>query len=364
VAQHNAYWLNPRGKILDIGIGTHIDQVIKSPTSFGLTDRYVRNVYDKHNEPMNLEGKAREELMLELIKDGYVRIRLVTNRFWLVNSNRYDKKLKKALSVWAETAKDVKGAGKYMPVKIVTDKETISDYDVNDLYYEKHMNESDISATKDFHPVIVESVYDFKESKYREFLREKKNKKDIEIAHYPLKDAIEYAQSQFESHGKELYDVIPDFDKHYEFAQTHASSGTHLRKDMPVIHKHDIGKFKQFLEDKGIKSKVGKIAVGTFHPLQKQIYMNKSIDSIAEHGIATTKKFLTDPKVITVISNDHYIIDGHHRMLSGMLVDPKMKFNTLKVDVPATELLPLALEFSDKTGNVRNEQIRSNGHLI
>ena len=195
----------------------------------------------------------------------------------------------------------------------------------------------------------------------KSFKQFNKNKKDIEIAHYPLKDAIKYAHAQFEAYGKELYDVIPDFDKHYEFAQTHASNGQHLRKDMPVIHKHDIGKFKQFLEDKGIKSKVTKIEVGKFHPLQKQIYMNKSIDAIAEHGIAKTKKFLKDPKVITVISNDYYIIDGHHRMLSGMLVDPNMKFNTLKVDIPAVELLPLALEFSDKTGNKRNEQTNTNG---
>ena len=61
----------------------------------------------------------------------------------------------------------------------------------------------------------------------KSFKQFNKNKKDIEIAHYPLKDAIEYAQSQFEAHGKELYNVIPDFDKHYEFAQTHASNGQH-----------------------------------------------------------------------------------------------------------------------------------------
>jgi len=169
---HNAYWLNPRGKILDIGLGTHIDQVILSPKSFGLTDRYIRNIYDKFNEPMNLEGKAREQIMLELINDGYVRIRLIKNQFWLVNAKQWNKPLKKALSVWAEDAKDVKGAGKYMPVKVVTNKETIGTYTVEDMYYDKHMNESDISATKDFHPVIVESVFDFLESKYSEYLRE------------------------------------------------------------------------------------------------------------------------------------------------------------------------------------------------
>jgi len=164
--QQNAYWINPRGKILDIGMGTHINQIIKSPKSFGLTERYIRNVYEKFGEPMSLEGKAREQIMLEVIKDGFVRIRLVPNRFWLVNANKYDRKLKKALSVWAGDAKDVKNAGKFMPVKIVTNSEVVSTYDVNDLYYEKHLNESDnISG---YNPIMVESVEDFKYSKYQQ----------------------------------------------------------------------------------------------------------------------------------------------------------------------------------------------------
>jgi len=115
---------------------------------------------------MSLEGKAREQIMLEVIKDGFVRIRLVPNRFWLVNANKYDRRLKKALSIWAGDAKDVKNAGKFMPVKIVTNSEVVSTYDVNDLYYEKHLNESDnISG---YNPVMVESVEDFKYSKYQQ----------------------------------------------------------------------------------------------------------------------------------------------------------------------------------------------------
>lgn len=163
---HNAFWINQRGKILDIGLGTHIEQIVKSPKSFGLTDRYVRDVYAKFDEPVNLEGKAREQIMLEVIKDGFVRIRLVKNRFWLVNADKYDRKLKKALSVWAGVAKDVKGAGKFMPVKIVTSNEVVNTYDVNDLYYEKHLNESD--AISNYNPVIVESVEDFIYSKYQQ----------------------------------------------------------------------------------------------------------------------------------------------------------------------------------------------------
>lgn len=169
---HNAYWINQRGKILDIGIGTHIDQVIQSPANFGLTIKYIRNVYEKFGEPVGIEGKAREQIMIELIKNGFIRIRLVKNQFWIINSNRYDKRLKKALSVWAEIAKDVKGAGKFMPVKIVTDNEVVNKYDVNDLYFEKHMNESEKLPISDYNPVIVESVLEFKYTEYDKFKRE------------------------------------------------------------------------------------------------------------------------------------------------------------------------------------------------
>lgn len=160
----HAFWVNPRGKILDVSTGTHIDQVIQSPKSFNITDRYIKNVYTKYDEPVGLEGKAREELMLELIKSGFIRIRYVKNRFWIVNASKFTPKVKKALSVWAEDAKNIKGVGKYMPVKIVTDTETITKYDVNDLYYEKHILESE--KLNNYHPIIVESIQDFKYNNY------------------------------------------------------------------------------------------------------------------------------------------------------------------------------------------------------
>lgn len=161
---HSAYWINQRGKILDVGMGTHIDQVIKSPKSFGLTDLYIKNLYKKFNEPVSLEGKAREQIMQEVIKDGFIRIRFVKNRFWIVNADKWTPKVKKALTKWAEDAKTVKGAGKFMPVKIVTNHETINTYDVNDLYYEKHLNESE--KLLKFYPVFVESVFDFEYNRY------------------------------------------------------------------------------------------------------------------------------------------------------------------------------------------------------
>ena len=181
--------------------------------------------------------------------------------------------------------------------------------------------------------------------KFKEFLLETNR----ELVKTSLKGAIKYATNKFKKYGKELYDIIPDFDAHYEFAQTHASGGHTLRKDMPVITSAVMGKYKQYIEDLGHHAKFGKVEVGSLHPVQKQIYISKSIDSIAENGLKKTLKFLQDK--ITVISKDRYLIDGHHRMLSAMLINPKMKINALIIDMPIKDLLETSLHFSDNIAN-------------
>lgn len=188
---------------------------------------------------------------------------------------------------------------------------------------------------------------------FSQFLIETKK----ELVKTDLKSAIKYAHSKFSQFGGKLYDAIPDFDKHYEFAQIHATEGHTQRKDMPVIHRADIAKFKQEMDEHGIKTKHMKVEVGSLRPIQQQIYISKSIDAIAQFGIKKSLQFLKDKKTVTVMSKDHYIIDGHHRFLTGMLIDPKMKVNVLMIDMPISELLPASLSFSDRIGNKRNESL-------
>ena len=189
--------------------------------------------------------------------------------------------------------------------------------------------------------------------RFSQFLTEKNR----ELVKTDLKGAIKYAHKKFSEYGNKLYDLIPDFDKNYEFAQIHATEGHTQRKDMPVIRRADIAKFKKEMDDHGIKTKHMKVEVGSLRPIQQQIYISKSIDAIAEFGIKKSLQFLKDKKTVTVMSKDHYIIDGHHRFLTGMLIDPKMKVNVLMIDMPISELLPSACNFSDCVGNVRNESM-------
>jgi len=64
--------------------------------------------------------------------------------------------------------------------------------------------------------------------------------------------------------------------------------------------------------------------------------------------------FMTGKNNVFIMSKDLYIIDGHHRFLSGVLLDPNMQINALIIDLPIAKLLPLTLSYSDAVGNKRN----------
>lgn len=131
-----AYWINKRGQVLELPVEKHITAVVQQPEKFGLTKEYVQKKYADHGEPVGLEGHAREELIREIVESGFIRVRLYP-QFWSVTINRLDSPTKKALSNWAEVARENKQAGKYMPVKIVAlADDSVHKHTIDDLYYE------------------------------------------------------------------------------------------------------------------------------------------------------------------------------------------------------------------------------------
>lgn len=94
-----AYWIDPRGRVIKVPI-THIATVIKHPTKFGLTKAKIQKAYDKHNEKIGWEGKAREEIMIDLMKKGFIRIR-ERSKGWSVQLWKLNKKMNDYLWMWA-----------------------------------------------------------------------------------------------------------------------------------------------------------------------------------------------------------------------------------------------------------------------
>jgi len=221
----------------------------------------------------------------------------------------------------------------------------------------------------------------------------------MEIVKTSLEDARDFAIKTFEKFGRDLYKEIPDFDKNYLFAQKMASLGKTKRKDMPVINDEDVDELegrlkngyidvnKPFAKDNKGKSKdpypqglsgreadywlqkglevhdgekkddhvnvtMETVRVGDLKPIQKQIYFDKSLIATAQFGAKGTTDFLKKTNFIG--SADKRIIDGHHRWLSGLLINPNMKVHMLTIHLPIKRLLPVTISYGDAIGNSRN----------
>lgn len=112
-----AYWITPKGEILKPDI-RHIGAVIKNPRKFGETDKTIQDTYNKHGEEISdtIEGKAREEIMLRVIKRGFIRIRKGTSRMnqsWSIQLNKLNSRVEDYLWEWAR---------KMIDSRVATDK--------------------------------------------------------------------------------------------------------------------------------------------------------------------------------------------------------------------------------------------------
>jgi len=221
----------------------------------------------------------------------------------------------------------------------------------------------------------------------------------MELLSTPLEKARQYAIDEFNKYGRDFFKDMPDFDSNYKKAQNKAKFGWTKRKDMPVINDGDVKEFQQRLKegyidikkpfgsvrkkhgenpfpeglsgerasewlesglaihdgsdkDDRVKVTMERVSVGDLKPIQAQIYVDKCIPNIANFGVPGTKKFLRS--TFFIASSDLYIIDGHHRFLSGMMIDPSMKVKVLTIDLPIKTLLPVSLAYGDAIGNQRN----------
>lgn len=118
-----AFWITPKGEIIG-SMRSHISMVVSDPSKFGLTRDYIREIYEKYGEKVGFEGKAREEIMKQLISEGFIRIRKYGNSGWVVDVNRLMKKMKERITKWAEkiTEKGIAGikeTSKFTSVKIL-----------------------------------------------------------------------------------------------------------------------------------------------------------------------------------------------------------------------------------------------------
>jgi hypothetical protein len=108
-----AYWISPIGDLFEVGT-SHIAEVIKDPEKFGLKLENIKEIYRKHNEPLGLEGKARREILIQIIQQGWIRLRRYRES-WSVTVYRFSNETKHQLQNWAANIND---DDSFIPVKI------------------------------------------------------------------------------------------------------------------------------------------------------------------------------------------------------------------------------------------------------
>lgn len=95
-----AYWLHTSGKLIEVP-RTHIVTIREKPNLFKLKLKDIDAVFDKYGEKYNVEGKARKEIMVDLIKKGWIRLRKhIRSGTWYANVNKLDNKNMKAIQKW------------------------------------------------------------------------------------------------------------------------------------------------------------------------------------------------------------------------------------------------------------------------
>lgn len=170
----------------------------------------------------------------------------------------------------------------------------------------------------------------------------------LELARIHLPRARQYASDKLGT----LDSVLPDFNDGFEFAQLRARARARLhRRDMPVINEPDVAGIRAIMRDLGLHTHDKLVMGHRLMPLQRQIYLDKSIDALAASGVQETIKFLQE--VHLVVDQDYSVIDGHHRWLSAVLLGP-VRVRVLVVEHPHSRLLPALRVLSDLEGHERN----------
>lgn len=196
----HAFFINPTGKILDIGSTKHITYIVDYPEKFGYTKEELKSIYEKYGEHFGTEGKAREEIIEDITRKGFVHIRQYRN-YWAINFYDLNSRTRKMLSSWAEYIIDKK-IDRHGPCNLFSFRlmNYVEKTTVQKLYYEMNENVQDTKEDhmlnsislkeenfqqkydkwidENFSPEVVSSIHDFENlTKIRNTISKKQNSK-------------------------------------------------------------------------------------------------------------------------------------------------------------------------------------------
>jgi len=239
----------------------------------------------------------------------------------------------------------------------------------------------------------------------REIKKQKKssNPDRLNVAITDVDTAYEWSLKQFQDRGLNMVDYIPHFRENYLSLQEECRLAIDIpRIDMPVIDPEEMTEFSQKLrggsldvfepfaigdevyspkdlirdtpealkflqlgfedgrlEDDVVEAKITKTAVGLMRPTQSQIWLDKLILNIIQFGNPSpTGAYDSTSRILTTtiaISQEGYILDGHHRYGQVALVNPTLKMQTLYIGMPIRLLIEIRRPYGNAIGNEQRD---------
>lgn len=85
------YWVK-YSKVYDVD--KHITFILRNPELFNMTKDEIRAVYQKYGEKIGQEGKAREEIIIQVAHQGWIRVRHYQKPedYWTIQFDRFGKR--------------------------------------------------------------------------------------------------------------------------------------------------------------------------------------------------------------------------------------------------------------------------------
>ena len=124
------------------------------------------------------------------------------------------------------------------------------------------------------------------------------------------------------------------------------------RAQMPQINSKDIKDYLEFLKEVGVRVSAKTINVSKVGMTQKEINIDK-----VKGLLGTDRSNLAKP---VIISNDGYILDGHHRVVALYNIDKNFKLKTIEVDLGIKDLLKVTKEYPKVSYKGINEYVAFN----
>ena len=117
------------------------------------------------------------------------------------------------------------------------------------------------------------------------------------------------------------------------------------RSDMPQFTDEVADAFVDSMARRGHNVYSEPIPVGLLKATQREINAQRTLGMLDSYRAGTFEKITN----AVIVSNDNYILDGHHRWAALLVLDPYIKMEVHQIDVPICNLLTAANAFPGVT---------------